>query len=69
MVILPLSGPVACGVNVTSIVQLPPTGTLVFAQLSLSLKLPLIAIDVTASARLPVFSSVTLNALPAVPNA
>ncbi len=63
MVISPLSGPVACGVNVTWMAQLAPTATVAFTQLSVSLKFPVIAMDVGESARLPVFARVTVSGL------
>ena len=63
MVISLLSGPVACGVNVTWMAQLAPAATVAFTQLSVSLKLPFIAMDVGVSARLPVFARVTVSEL------
>src|ERR1700722_7827048 len=47
--------------------QLAPTATAAFAQLSVSLKSPLIEMDVAASARLPVLLRVTVIGLLAVP--
>ncbi len=67
MVISPESGPVACGVNVTWMAQVAPAVTAVFTQLSVSVKFPLIEMDVGVNARLPVFSSVTVSGLLAVP--
>src|ERR1700733_12511632 len=63
MVISPLSGPVAWGVNVTWMAQLAATATVAFTQLSVSLKFPVIAIDVGDSARLPVLARVTVIGL------
>jgi|ERR1039458_7435730 hypothetical protein len=68
MIIWPVRLPVSAGVNFTSMVQLPPAATVVFWQLSVSLKSPLVAIAIGVSARLPVFSRVTVCALLAVPN-
>jgi hypothetical protein len=68
IVIWPVRLPVAVGVNVTWIVQLPPAATVVFWQLSVSLKSPLIAIAVGVRATLPVFVRVTVCVLLAVPN-
>src|SRR5208283_4263921 len=63
MIILPVSGPVAWGVNVTWMEQLELTATDAFTQLSVSLKLPLMEIEVGAKAMLPVFSRVTVSAV------
>jgi hypothetical protein len=55
MTIWPVRLPVPLGVNVTWMAQLDPAATLVFTQLPVSLKSPLMEIAVTVRAMLPVF--------------
>ena len=68
MIIWPVRLPVSVGVNFTWMVQVLPTGTVTFWQLSVSLKSPLMVIVVGKSARLPVFSRDTGCVPLAVPN-
>jgi hypothetical protein len=66
MVIWPVRVPVAVGVKVTWIEQFPPAVTVVFWQLSVSLKSRGTAIAVGLRARLPVFFKMTVCGLLAV---
>jgi hypothetical protein len=68
MVISPVRFPVPVGVNITWIVQLPPTATAALRQLSVSLKSPLTAIALVVRASEPVFVNVTVCALLVIPN-
>jgi hypothetical protein len=60
IVSVPVRGPPASGVKVTLIVQDPPAATLA-PQLFVCAKFPLVLTLATASARLPVFESVTVG--------